>query len=79
MKDRVEQIANRFHESAQRRPWTLSWTGSTIRRKLRRVHDNQLKDLWAAQRKAEFFIDLVEAENSTGTAGRNASSASPLR
>jgi nitrite reductase (cytochrome c-552) len=28
--------------------------------------DSQLKDLWAAQRKAQFFIDLIEAENSTG-------------
>jgi len=28
--------------------------------------DKQLAGAWAMQRKAQFFIDLVEAENSTG-------------
>ena len=28
--------------------------------------DDQLKDAWAAQRRAQFFIDFVEAENSVG-------------
>ncbi|MGC4050881.1 MAG: ammonia-forming cytochrome c nitrite reductase subunit c552 [Paludibaculum sp.] len=48
--------------------WTPSMALIEDTKKLRDAGatDDQLKDAWAAQRKAQFFIDLVEAENSTG-------------
>lgn len=67
MKVRVEQIQARFHES---RDVAMDALMALIEdtKKLREAGatDDQLKDAWAAQRKAQFFIDLVEAENSTG-------------
>ena len=30
------------------------------------VTDTQLKDVWQHQRRAQFFLDFAEAENSTG-------------
>ncbi|WP_321474264.1 ammonia-forming cytochrome c nitrite reductase subunit c552 [uncultured Paludibaculum sp.] len=67
MKARVEQIQARFHES---RDVAMDALMALIEdtKKLREAGatDDQLKDAWAAQRKAQFFIDLVEAENSGG-------------
>jgi nitrite reductase (cytochrome c-552) len=67
MKDRVEQIQNRFHESRNvAMDALMDLINDTKKARKAGVTDNQLKDVWAAQRKAQFFIDLVEAENSTG-------------
>ena len=38
----------------------------TARARAAGATDAQLAPAWQAQRKAQFFIDLVEAENSTG-------------
>ena len=67
MKSRVEQIQNRFTESRNVAMDALMDLISETK-KLREAgaSDEQLKGAWAAQRKAQFFIDLVEAENSTG-------------
>ena len=67
MKDRVEQIQMRFTES---RNLAMDALMDLIEetKKLREAgaSDADLKPAWAAQRKAQFFIDLVEAENSVG-------------
>jgi nitrite reductase (cytochrome c-552) len=67
MKSRVEQIQNRFTETRNVAMDALMDLISETK-KLREAGatDEQLKGAWAAQRKAQFFIDLVEAENSTG-------------
>ncbi|MBS1214256.1 MAG: Cytochrome precursor [Proteobacteria bacterium] len=67
MKDRVEQIQNRFHESRNVAVDALmDLINDTKKAREAGITDSQLEDVWAAQRKAQFFIDLVEAENSTG-------------
>jgi nitrite reductase (cytochrome c-552) len=67
MKDRAEQIQLRFMEA---RNIAMDALMDLIEetKKLREAGaaDNDLKRAWAAQRKAQFFIDLVEAENSAG-------------
>jgi nitrite reductase (cytochrome c-552) len=67
MKDRVEQIQLRFMEA---RNIAMDALMDLIEetKKLREAgaSDSDLKAAWAAQRKAQFFIDLVEAENSVG-------------
>jgi nitrite reductase (cytochrome c-552) len=67
MTDRVEQIQNRFHESRNvSMDALMDLINDTKKAREAGVTDSQLKDVWAAQRKAQFFIDLVEAENSAG-------------
>jgi len=67
MKDRVEQIQMRFLEA---RDIAMDALMDLIEetKKLRDAGaaETDLKAAWAAQRKAQFFIDLVEAENSVG-------------
>ncbi len=67
MKDRVEQIQNRFHEARNvAMDALMDLIKDTKQAREAGATDDQLKEVWAAQRKAQFFIDLVEAENSTG-------------
>ena len=67
MKDRVDEIQNRFMQARNTAMDALMDLISDIRKAREAgATDAQLKDAWAAQRKGQFFIDLVEAENSTG-------------
>jgi nitrite reductase (cytochrome c-552) len=67
MKERVEQIQNRFHEVRNvAMDALMDLIEDTRKARESGVTDGQLKAVWAAQRKAQFFIDLVEAENSGG-------------
>ncbi len=67
MKSRVEQIQNRFTESRNiAMDALMDLINETKKVRAAGASDDQLKETWAAQRKAQFFIDLVEAENSTG-------------
>ncbi len=67
MKERVEQIQNRFHETRNiAMDALMDLIEDTRKARESGVTDGQLKGVWAAQRKAQFFIDLVEAENSGG-------------
>lgn len=67
MKDRVEQIQGRFMQARNTSMDALMDLINDIKAaRAAGATDAQLKDAWAAQRKAQFFIDLVEAENSTG-------------
>jgi len=67
MKDRVEQIQGRFTEARNTAMDALmELIKDTKAAKERGATDEQLKEAWAGQRKGQFFIDLVEAENSTG-------------
>jgi nitrite reductase (cytochrome c-552) len=67
MKDRVEQIQGRFTEARNTAMNALmDLIDDTAKLKNAGASDADLKSAWAAQRKAQFFIDLVEAENSTG-------------
>jgi nitrite reductase (cytochrome c-552) len=67
MKSRVEQIQDRFTESRNiAMDALMDLIKETRKAREAGATDEQLKQTWAAQRKAQFFIDLVEAENSTG-------------
>jgi nitrite reductase (cytochrome c-552) len=67
MKERVEQIQDRFHEARNvAMDALMDLIEDTRKARESGVTDGQLKGVWAAQRKAQFFIDLVEAENSGG-------------
>ncbi len=67
MKERVEQIQNRFHEARNvAMDALMDLINDTKKARSAGAADGQLGDVWAAQRKAQFFIDLVEAENSGG-------------
>ncbi|MEZ5403123.1 MAG: ammonia-forming cytochrome c nitrite reductase subunit c552 [Bryobacteraceae bacterium] len=67
MKDRVEQIQTRFTEVRNRAMDALmELIDETKKAKEAGATEAQLKPAWAAQRKGQFFIDLVEAENSVG-------------
>ena len=67
MKDRVEEIQNRFMQARNTAMDALMELISDLRMAREAgATDARLKDARAAQRKGQFFIDLVEAENSTG-------------
>ena len=67
MKARVEQIQDRFHSTRNVALDALMELIADIRKaKEGGAGDKELAGAWAMQRKAQFFIDLVEAENSTG-------------
>lgn len=67
MKDRVEQIQVRFVEARNLAMDALMELIEEIRKAREAgASEVQLKDAWAAQRKGQFFIDFVEAENSVG-------------
>jgi nitrite reductase (cytochrome c-552) len=67
MKDRVEQIQDRFLQSRDVAMNALmDLISDTKKAREGGATEGQLKEVWAAQRRAQFFIDLVEAENSTG-------------
>lgn len=67
MKSRVEEIQTRFMQARNTSMDALMDLINDVKAaKAAGATDAQLKDAWAAQRKAQFFIDLVEAENSTG-------------
>ena len=67
MKDRVEQIQTRFTESRDTAMNALMELIEEIKQaKAAGAKDADLKAAWEGQRKGQFFIDLVEAENSVG-------------
>jgi len=67
MKDRVEQIQTRFTESRDTAMNALMELIEDIKKaKAAGAKDADLKAAWEAQRRGQFFIDLVEAENSVG-------------
>ncbi|HAX42180.1 MAG TPA: ammonia-forming cytochrome c nitrite reductase subunit c552 [Bryobacteraceae bacterium] len=67
IKARVEQIQGRFIESRNLAMDALMELIDDIKAaKAKGATDAQLKEAWAMQRKAQFFIDFVEAENSAG-------------
>jgi nitrite reductase (cytochrome c-552) len=67
MKARVEEIQSRFLEVRDVAMNALmELIEDTKKRKAAGATDAELKPAWEAQRKAQFFIDLVEAENSVG-------------
>ncbi|MBI5281821.1 MAG: ammonia-forming cytochrome c nitrite reductase subunit c552 [Candidatus Solibacter usitatus] len=67
MKDRVEQIQGRFLEARNVALDALMELIADIKKARETgASGEQLKDAWAAQRKGQFFIDFVEADNSGG-------------
>jgi nitrite reductase (cytochrome c-552) len=67
LKDRVEEIQDRFIGARNIALDALMDLIEEIARlRAAGASDAQLAPAWQAQRKAQFFIDLVEAENSTG-------------
>ncbi len=67
MKDRVEQIQTRFLQARNTAMDALMDLIEEIKKaKESGATNDQLKAAWAGQRKGQFFIDLVEAENSVG-------------
>ena len=67
MKARVETIQGRFTESRNVAMNALMDLIADIKaRRDAGATDAQLKDAWEFQRQAQFYIDFVEAENSTG-------------
>ena len=67
MKDRVEQIQTRFTEARNvAMDALMQLIGETKKLRDAGATGDQLKGAWEGQRKGQFFIDLVEAENSAG-------------
>jgi len=67
MKDRVEQIQTRFVQVRNvAMDALMDLIDETKKMKEAGATEGELKAAWAAQRKGQFFIDLVEAENSVG-------------
>ncbi len=67
MKARVEQIQARFHSARNTAMDALMDLINDIKKaKAAGATDKDLAQAWAGQRKGQFFIDLVEAENSVG-------------
>jgi nitrite reductase (cytochrome c-552) len=67
MKDRVEQIQMRFLEVRDiAMDALMDLIEETKKAKEAGASAAELKEAWDAQRKGQFFIDLVEAENSVG-------------
>ena len=66
LKARVLTEQDRFFKQRTSR-WTRSWASSpTSRRRRRREGDAELEAARYLQRRAQFYLDFVEAENSTG-------------
>jgi nitrite reductase (cytochrome c-552) len=67
MKDRVDQIQTRFIQVRNvAMDALMDLIEETKKLKEAGTPEAELKEAWAAQRKGQFFIDLVEAENSVG-------------
>jgi nitrite reductase (cytochrome c-552) len=67
MKARVEQIQTRFMEARNvAMDALMELIDETAKLRAAGATDDQLKGAWEGQRKGQFFIDLVEAENSVG-------------
>ncbi|MCC7236167.1 MAG: ammonia-forming cytochrome c nitrite reductase subunit c552 [Bryobacterales bacterium] len=67
MKARAEQIQTRFFQTRNVAMDALVALIADIReRKAKGATDAQLAQAWTFQRKAQFYVDFVEAENSTG-------------
>jgi nitrite reductase (cytochrome c-552) len=67
MKERVEQIQMRFVEARNiAMDALMELIDETAKLRAAGATDDQLKGAWEGQRKGQFFIDLVEAENSVG-------------
>lgn len=67
MKARAEQIQTRFFQTRNVAMDALVALIADIReRKAKGATDAQLAQAWSFQRKAQFYVDFVEAENSTG-------------
>jgi nitrite reductase (cytochrome c-552) len=67
IKARVEQIQDRFMGARNiAMDALMDLIGETEKARKAGATEAQLKPVWQAQRKAQFFIDYVEAENSTG-------------
>jgi nitrite reductase (cytochrome c-552) len=67
MKARVETIQSRFTESRNLAMDALMELIADLKKRREAgATDAQLKDAWEFQRQAQFYIDFVEAENSTG-------------
>ncbi len=67
MKDRVEQIQTRFTEARNvAMDALMQLIDETKKLRDAGATGDQLKGAWEGQRKGQFFIDLVEAENSVG-------------
>lgn len=67
IKARAEQIQERFIGARNiAMDALMDLIDETARARKAGVADAQLKPVWEAQRKAQFFIDYVEAENSAG-------------
>ena len=67
MKDRVETIQTRFFEMRNTAMDALmELIDDTAAARKAGVTDAALKTVWAHQRRAQFFLDFAEAENSTG-------------
>jgi nitrite reductase (cytochrome c-552) len=67
MKDRVETIQNRFFSARNLAMDALMDLITDIRKaKEAGASDSELAKPWDFQRKAQFYLDFVEAENSTG-------------
>ncbi len=67
MKDRVETIQSRFFEMRNTAMDALmQLIDDTAAARKAGATDAQLKDAWNHQRRAQFFLDFAEAENSTG-------------
>jgi nitrite reductase (cytochrome c-552) len=67
MKDRVETIQSRFFEMRNTAMDALmQLIDDTAAARKAGATDAQLKEAWNHQRRAQFFLDFAEAENSTG-------------
>lgn len=67
MKDRVEEIQNRFKVARDLAMDALvEYIADIKKARESGVADSQLKAVWEYQRQAQFYIDFVEAENSGG-------------
>jgi nitrite reductase (cytochrome c-552) len=67
MKDRVETIQSRFTEMRNTAMDALmAFIDDTAAAKKAGATDAELKAAWEHQRRAQFFLDFAEAENSTG-------------
>jgi len=67
IKARAEQIQERFMGARNiAMDALMDLIGETEKARKAGAADAQLKPVWEAQRKAQFFIDYVEAENSVG-------------
>ncbi|HYI97884.1 MAG TPA: ammonia-forming cytochrome c nitrite reductase subunit c552, partial [Bryobacteraceae bacterium] len=67
MKERVEQIQGRFQGMRNIAMDALvELIGDIKAEREKGATDAQLKDAWEFQRRAQFYLDMVEADNSSG-------------